>query len=74
MTALRRYIARYMAEEIATDHVDGLLTRREAMRRLALLGMGAAAATELISACAKRPGPEEAFPPSPAPESSTAAA
>ncbi len=35
---------RYLAEEIATDHVDGLLTRRDAIRRLALLGMGAAAA------------------------------
>lgn len=49
MTSLQRYIA----EEIATDHVDGLFTRREAMRRLALLGMGAAAAGELIAACAK---------------------
>ncbi|MCV7442919.1 dienelactone hydrolase family protein [Mycobacterium paraense] len=50
MTSLQRYIA----EEIATDHVDGLLTRREAMRRLALLGMGAAAAGDLIAACAKQ--------------------
>lgn len=47
MTPLQRYIA----EEIATDHVDGLLTRREALRRLALLGMGTAAATALIAAC-----------------------
>ncbi|MBV8177808.1 MAG: dienelactone hydrolase family protein, partial [Mycobacterium sp.] len=30
MTPLQRYIA----EEIATDHVDGLLSRREALRRL----------------------------------------
>ena len=28
-------LQRYIAEEIATDHVDGLLSRREAMRRLA---------------------------------------
>ncbi|MBI3216854.1 MAG: dienelactone hydrolase family protein [Mycobacterium sp.] len=49
MTPLQRYIA----EEIATDHVDGLLTRREAMRRLGLLGLSAAAATSLIAACAK---------------------
>lgn len=48
MTPLQRYIA----EEIATDHVDGLLSRREAMRRLALLGVGTAAATALIAACA----------------------
>ncbi|KRD20766.1 dienelactone hydrolase [Mycobacterium sp. Root265] len=47
MTPLQRYIA----EEIATDHVDGLLSRREAMRRLALLGVGTAAATALIAAC-----------------------
>ena len=42
---------RYIAEEIATDHVDGLLSRREALRRLALLGVGTAAATALFSAC-----------------------
>ncbi len=48
MTPLQRYIA----EEIATDHVDGLLSRREALRRLALLGVGTAAASALIAACA----------------------
>lgn len=47
MTPLQRYIA----EEIATDHVDGLLSRREALRRLALIGVGTAAATALIAAC-----------------------
>jgi carboxymethylenebutenolidase len=44
-------LQRYIAEEIATDHVDGLLTRREALRRLALLGVSTAAATALIAAC-----------------------
>jgi carboxymethylenebutenolidase len=44
-------LQRYIAEEIATDHVDGLLSRREALRRLALLGMSATAATALIAAC-----------------------
>ena len=44
-------LQRYIAEEIATDHVDGLLSRREALRRLALLGVGTAAATALITAC-----------------------
>lgn len=48
MTPLQRYIA----EEIATDHVDGLLSRREALRRLALLGVGSTAASALIAACA----------------------
>ncbi len=47
MTPLQRYIA----EEIATDHVDGLMSRREALRRLALVGVGAAAASTLIAAC-----------------------
>ena len=46
MTSLHRYIA----EEIATDHVDGLLSRREALRRLALLGLGSGAAAALIAA------------------------
>ncbi len=47
---------RYIAEEIATDHLDGLLSRREALRRLGLLGIGTAAATALIAACGqKRP-------------------
>ena len=50
MTPLQRYIA----EEIATDHVDGLLSRREALRRLALLGVGTAAATALIAACSEK--------------------
>jgi carboxymethylenebutenolidase len=47
-------LQRYIAEEIATDHVDGLLSRREALRRLALLGVGTAAATALIAACSDR--------------------
>jgi carboxymethylenebutenolidase len=45
------WLQQYIAEEIATDHVDGLLTRREAMRRLALLGLGSGAAAALIAAC-----------------------
>jgi carboxymethylenebutenolidase len=51
VTSLRQYIA----EEIATDHVDGLLSRREALRRLALLGLGSTAAAALIAACTKSP-------------------
>jgi carboxymethylenebutenolidase len=66
-------LQRYLAEEIATDVVDGLLTRREAMRRLALLGMGTAAATVLISACSKQKS-EEAPTPTPPPENSTGSA
>ena len=51
MTSLRQYVA----EEIATDHVDGLLSRREALRRLALLGLGGGAAAALLAACTKSP-------------------
>ena len=47
-------LQRYLAEEIATDHVDGLLSRREALRRLGLLGIGAAAATALFAACSSQ--------------------
>ncbi|MGH2555031.1 MAG: dienelactone hydrolase family protein [Actinomycetota bacterium] len=45
------YLQRYLAEEIATDHADGLISRREALRRLGLLGLGAAAASSLLAAC-----------------------
>jgi carboxymethylenebutenolidase len=42
---------RYLAEEVATDHADGVLPRREALRRLALLGLGVPAASALLAAC-----------------------
>ncbi|MEO3759369.1 dienelactone hydrolase family protein [Mycobacterium sp. B14F4] len=58
MTPLQRYIA----EEIATDHVDGLLSRREALRRLALLGVGTAAATALFTACSQNREPDAEAP------------
>lgn len=48
MTPLQRYIS----EEIAIDHADGLLSRREALRRLGLIGLGVAAASSLLAACA----------------------
>jgi len=40
---------RYIAEEIATAHVAGTLSRRDAFSRLALLGVGTATATALIT-------------------------
>lgn len=64
-------LQRYLAEEIATDHVDGLMTRREAVTRLALLGIAASAATALIAACSERQKPAEAPTPTAAPETST---
>lgn len=55
-------LARYIAEEIATDHLDGLLSRREALRRLALLGLGSGAAGALIVACGDRRSAETPTP------------
>ena len=45
-------LQRYLAEEVAEDHADGIITRREAMRRLGLLGVTGAAATALLAAAA----------------------
>ena len=41
----------YLADEVAIDHADGVLSRREALRRLALLGLGVPAASALLAAC-----------------------
>ena len=43
-------LQRYLAEEVAEDHADGLITRREALRRLGLLGLGSATAASLLAA------------------------
>jgi carboxymethylenebutenolidase len=40
---------RYLTEEVAEDLADGIITRREAMRRLGLLGITGAAATGLLA-------------------------
>jgi carboxymethylenebutenolidase len=42
-------LQRYLAEEIAEDHADGLVSRREALRRLGLLGLGGTAAATLLA-------------------------
>jgi carboxymethylenebutenolidase len=64
-------LQRYLAEEIATDHLDGRLTRREAMRRLALLGVAASSATALIASCSKQHEAAEGPASIAAPETST---
>jgi carboxymethylenebutenolidase len=43
-------LQQYLAEEVVEDHADGILTRREALRRLALLGVGATVASSLLAA------------------------
>jgi carboxymethylenebutenolidase len=42
-------IRQYLAEEVAEDLADGIITRREAVRRLGLLGVTGAAATGLLA-------------------------
>ena len=44
-------IERYLAEEVAIDFRDGFISRREAIRRLALLGLGTVSASALLTAC-----------------------
>ncbi len=46
----------YLATEVGEDWADGILTRREARRRLALLGLSAGAAIALLEACAPAGG------------------
>ena len=41
----------YLAGEVAEDYSDGFVTRREALRRLGLLGLGLTSATALLAAC-----------------------
>src|SRR5262245_31261287 len=41
----------YIAEEITLDCAEGLLTRREALRRLGLMGLTGAAAAAVLAGC-----------------------
>jgi len=41
----------YLTEEVIEDYSDGMISRREALRRLGLLGLAAAAAVSLLAAC-----------------------
>lgn len=45
-------LQRYLVEEVATDFADGHMSRREALRRLGLLGVETVAASSLLAACA----------------------
>jgi carboxymethylenebutenolidase len=53
-------IQKYLAEEVAEDLADGIITRREAMRRLGLLGLSASAASGLLAGFASAPAPAAA--------------
>jgi hypothetical protein len=45
------YIKEYLATEVALDHVAGEMTRREALRRLGMMGLSLTAASALLAAC-----------------------
>ncbi len=42
----------YLATEVAEDWTDGLISRREALRRLVMLGLSASAGAAILAACA----------------------
>jgi carboxymethylenebutenolidase len=41
----------YLTEEVVEDYADGILSRREALRRLSMLGVAAGLAVPLLAAC-----------------------
>jgi carboxymethylenebutenolidase len=41
----------YLTGEVIVDYSDGLISRREATRRLVLLGVGTAVAGTMLAAC-----------------------
>ncbi|MGI9119417.1 MAG: dienelactone hydrolase family protein [Acidimicrobiales bacterium] len=62
------HLQRYLADEVAEDHTIGRLTRREALRRLSLLGLTSLGASALLAACANATDSSEdqpSAPPSP---------
>lgn len=46
----------YLIGEVTQDYADGLLTRREAMRRLGLLALTASVAAAMLAACGNEDG------------------
>ena len=59
----------YLIGEVTEEYAEGLLTRREAVRRLGLLGVGVASATGMLAACAE--DSESTLPPQAPPASTT---
>jgi carboxymethylenebutenolidase len=47
----------YLVSEVGEDWADAIISRREALRRLALLGLSAGSAVALLEACAPAGGP-----------------
>lgn len=57
---------KYLAEEVGVDYADGLLSRREAVRRLVLMGLSTSSAAALLASCARN-GTRQASPTARAP-------
>lgn len=57
----------YLIGEVALEHAEGHLSRREALRKLGLLGLSAVAASGVLAACAPAQTPSSAAPAAPAP-------
>ena len=55
-------LQQYLAEEVAEDHADGIITRREAMRRLGLLGVAGSAAAGMLGAAASEAAAKQGGP------------
>jgi carboxymethylenebutenolidase len=52
----------YLAGEVGEDWADGILSRREALRRLALLGLSVGSALALLEACGPAGAPASSAP------------
>jgi carboxymethylenebutenolidase len=57
------YIKEYLATEVALDHADGQVTRREALRRLGMMGIALPAASALLAACGGDGGDDQVVAP-----------
>jgi carboxymethylenebutenolidase len=64
-------VSKYLTEEVVVDYADGLISRREALNRLGLLGVAAAVAIPLLAACDAR-REQSSPPPAPTPTPSAA--
>ncbi len=60
----------YLTTEVAEDWVDGLISRREAVRRLALLGLSVSAASAVLAACQAASSPSASTAPTGPPSAS----
>lgn len=68
------YIKEYLATEVAIDHADGHVTRREALRRLGMMGIALPAASALLAACGGDDGEDQVVAPSGGQATTTVAA